>query len=293
MPRFLSPKELAEAIGVSESSLKRWADEGLLQVSRTAGGHRRIALREAIRYIRHTGLPIVKPLVLGLADLSAVPPSAAGNMGSDQALVQALKDGQTEITRGIVLALYLAGRSVAELCDGPLAGALHEVGDLWRHDPEGIFVEHRAVDLCTQALQQLRGLFPPPDQNPPVTVGGALEGDPYSLPTLMVATVLGAAGWQAINLGANLPVAAWLAAIKRHRPSLVWMSCSVEEAAREHDREFRRAAALLVGQGIKVIVGGRAWKSRRWEADTGLTATGSMVEVAAFAEGLRAALTAK
>jgi MerR family transcriptional regulator, light-induced transcriptional regulator len=292
MPHFLSPKELAEAIGVSESSLKRWADEGLLKVSRTAGGHRRIALREAIRYIRHAGLPVIKPQVLGLADLSAVPPSAAGNKGLDQALVQALKDGQAEITRGIVLALYLAGRSVAELCDGPLAGAMHEVGDLWRHGPEGIFVEHRAVDLCTQALQQLRSLFPPPDKNAPVTLGGALEGDPYSVPTLMVATVLGAGGWQAINLGANLPVAAWLAAVKRHRPSLVWMSCSVDEAAREGEREFRRAAAYLTGETVRVIVGGRGWKSQRWE-DVGLTAVGSMVEAAAYAEGLRAAQTAR
>ena len=52
MKSVLSPKELAAAIGVSESTLKRWADDGLIVFSRTAGGHRRIRLAEAIRFIR-------------------------------------------------------------------------------------------------------------------------------------------------------------------------------------------------------------------------------------------------
>ena len=39
---MLSPRELAEAVGVSESSLKRWADRGRVHVHRTEGGHRRI-----------------------------------------------------------------------------------------------------------------------------------------------------------------------------------------------------------------------------------------------------------
>jgi MerR family transcriptional regulator, light-induced transcriptional regulator len=51
----LSPKALAAAIGVSESSLKRWADEGRLAAERTAGGHRRIAVAEAVRFVRRRG----------------------------------------------------------------------------------------------------------------------------------------------------------------------------------------------------------------------------------------------
>ena len=59
MRHVLSPKELAQAIGVSESSLKRWADEGLLRATRTAGGHRRIPLAEAIRFLRDTQATLV------------------------------------------------------------------------------------------------------------------------------------------------------------------------------------------------------------------------------------------
>ena len=42
MKPLLSPKELADAIGVSESSIKRWVDNGEIQATKTSGGHRRI-----------------------------------------------------------------------------------------------------------------------------------------------------------------------------------------------------------------------------------------------------------
>ncbi len=288
----LSPKELAQAIGVSESSVKRWVDEGLLDAGRTVGGHRRIALREAVRYVRHAGLPVIQPQVLGLADLGAVP-AGASEPAMEAALVDALKLGNAQRARGIVLALFLAGKNVADLCDGPLVAALQAVGDLWRHGPEGVFIEHRAVEIAAAALHQLRNLLPASSGEAPVAIGGALEDDPYALPTLMVATVLEAAGWNAANLGPNLPTAALLAAVKVHQPALVWISCSVEAVAKKREAELRKTGVLLAQRGIKLIVGGRAWKSRSWDIHSGITAAGSMAEVAAFAQGLVAARTAK
>src|SRR4051794_1585032 len=121
MKHALSPKDLASALGVSESSLKRWADEGLIQVSRTSGGHRRISIAEAIRYIRQSGLPVVDPQALGLADLSELDAAQLSRAHpSDQALVDAILAGQAQRARGLVLSMYICGRGVAEICDGPL-----------------------------------------------------------------------------------------------------------------------------------------------------------------------------
>src|SRR5690242_3719305 len=62
--RHLSPRDLADALGVSESSLKRWVDAGKLAAFRTEGGHRRIAVSEALRFIRETGAPVARPELL-------------------------------------------------------------------------------------------------------------------------------------------------------------------------------------------------------------------------------------
>src|SRR5215211_2356769 len=64
--KLLTPKDLADAIGASESSLRRWVDSGRVKMSRTAGGHRRIPLAEAIRFIRETHATVVRPDLLGL-----------------------------------------------------------------------------------------------------------------------------------------------------------------------------------------------------------------------------------
>ena len=285
--RFLSPKELALAIGASESSLKRWADEGQLQVARTAGGHRRIALTEAVRYIRRHGLPVLHPQILGLPDLAAVSGRDSLQAHADQTLVAALKGGRADEVRGLLLAMYLAGRDVAELCDGPLTQAMHEVGDLWKHGPEGIHVEHRATHVCAQALHQLHSLFPPPDTDAPLALGGAPEGDLYLLPSLMAATVLAAGGWREMNLGPNLPMLALAAAIRVHQPTLVWLSCSVEDAAHDTARQVRQLAAHLAQQHIPLLAGGRGWSPATFGGAPGVTFVRSMAEVAAFAQGLR------
>ncbi|MDX1683088.1 MAG: excisionase family DNA-binding protein, partial [Phycisphaeraceae bacterium] len=66
----LSPKEMALTIGVSESSVKRWVDEGQIEATRTSGGHRRISVPEAVRFVREEDYPLLRPDLLGLADLS-------------------------------------------------------------------------------------------------------------------------------------------------------------------------------------------------------------------------------
>src|SRR5271165_4212340 len=68
---LLTPKELADAIGASESSVRRWVDAGDIRMSRTAGGHRRILLPDAIQFIRKMGAAIVRPELLGLTDLNS------------------------------------------------------------------------------------------------------------------------------------------------------------------------------------------------------------------------------
>ena len=87
---LLTPKDLADAIGASESALRRWVDGGRIRMLRTAGGHRRIPLQEAIRFVRQTGATIVRPELLGLNQL-AVEIEASAGPPRDDALFNALR----------------------------------------------------------------------------------------------------------------------------------------------------------------------------------------------------------
>ncbi|HVV81456.1 MAG TPA: helix-turn-helix domain-containing protein [Kofleriaceae bacterium] len=220
--RLLSPRELAEALGVSESSLKRWVDAGKISAMRTDGGHRRISVAEAVRYVRATGAPIAHPELLGLPEVAAAMEREA--YGEDRLQVH-LQAGDAVAARGWLMNRYLRGVSLAELCDGPVREAMHALGTLWHGGATGIFVEHRATDVCLQALAHLRASFEPP-AGAPVALGGTPENDPYLVPTTMAALVTAAAGLRAVNLGADTPVSALAAAVDHHRPVLVWVSAS-------------------------------------------------------------------
>ncbi|MEM1356523.1 MAG: hypothetical protein AAGH88_16760 [Planctomycetota bacterium] len=296
MKQSLSPKELAQVIGVSESSLKRWADGGRVRVTRTMGGHRRITLQEAVRFAREARLPIVRPELLGIhqagklsVQARSVAPEKAGDM-----LEKMLVEGQGEEARGLILDLYLKGKSVAWLCDGPIRQAMAKIGEIWSHDSKGIYIEHRAIDVCVHALTQIRLLVAEPEledalpgEQParPYAVGGAPPNDPYILGSLMSACICAEAGYVDVNLGANLPLNALVEAVEEYQPKLVWLSCSFVDAV-PTPKALDQLAEQLAPHGAKLIVGGQG-QPRGEGGSENLRICESMAELSAFANGLK------
>ena len=277
--RLLSPRELAEALGVSESSLKRWVDAGKITATRTEGGHRKISLPEAVRFIRETGAPVAHPELLDMPEVAVAQQRAAS--GNDR-LLHYLLEGDMVGARGWLLARYLAGSTIASLCDGPVRDAMHALGELWQHDEGGIFIEHRGTDVCIQALAHLRSSFDPP-ANAPLAIGATPEDDPYIIPTFMAATVVAASGMRAVNLGPDTPLVALQAAYAHHHPRLVWISASAPMLP-DQARALAGWLASLPSSTVSVI-GGRACDSLLAFTPT-LRHAGTMSDLASIASDL-------
>lgn len=243
--RLLSTRELSDALGVSESSLKRWVDAGRIAASRTEGGHRRIELSEALRFIRDARAPVVRPDLLGL-------PAATG---PHDRLIDHLLAGDVAGARAWLAARYLEGDTVAGLADGPIRDAMHALGELWRHDDAGVFLEHRATDACLQAIAQLRAMLPAPRPRAPCAVGGTPAGDPYLVASQLSAMVAAEGGMRAVNLGPDVPTPALARAVAELRPKLVWISVSVPIAPARAGALARALEAMP--RPITVVVGGR------------------------------------
>ncbi len=291
MKTVLSPKELGTAIGVSESSLKRWADSGRLHVARTAGGHRRIHLEEAVRFIRDSGFAVQRPDLLGLDDIGRIDRSMAVEDPAEQFYL-ALVEGRAEQARGIALNLYLEGMALEQVVDDVIAPAMARLGELWEHSPEGIFYEHRASDICNQTLNRIRSLVAANDEGA-VAVGGAPEDDPYVLPSLMAATVLACEGWSEINLGAFTPLAVLARAAAECEAQLVWLALSVNRSTEAAEASVNELLTELAraGSEASVVVGGPCALQRAQPAVAGVYCATSMSELAAFARGLRESAT--
>lgn len=285
MKPTLSPKEVAEAIGVSESSLKRWADAGRLRVSRTAGGHRRIAIAEAIRFIRATHAPIVRPEILGLSDVARIATEPPTDESDARRLQRYLEEGRAPEARGLILSMYVSGMSVAAISDGPIRHAMEEIGRRWLSDGDGVFIEHRATEICIEAVRQLQALLPPIEDGP-LAVGGAPEGDTGVLSSLLAATVVTTEGFRAVNLGAQTPLATLRSAAAHHQARLVWLSithpCDLDALA----SGLTDLATRLADIGAKLLVGGRQASGLLKLLGEEVCLGESMAELAAFARGL-------
>ena len=291
MKAVVTPRELAKAIGVSESSVKRWVDHGDIEAMRTAGGHRRISIEEAGRYLRERSIPLVRPDVLGLSDLAIY---AKGETGADDTagrLFDYLRLGAEPEARGLILSQYLEGQSVAEIMDGPLRAAMARMGELWAHEPSGIFREHRATQIMMQALARLRFLLKVP-ADAPAAVGGAPAGDRYLLPSMAVTAVLEGEAIRAVNLGADTPAESLALAAEDLNARLVWLSVSYVVAPDRLRDDILGLLPALAGRGTPLVVGGTQAKKLGLPKSDLLYVGGSMAELEALVKGMKLAPTA-
>jgi excisionase family DNA binding protein len=282
---MVSPKQLAVAIGVSESSLKRWADDGQLAFVRTAGGHRRIPLAEAVRFVRHMGLKVKAPGELGLAQAEAPVVNTTDHQAVAEQFFTALEAGDASTARGLIQSLFLGGWTVAAITDGPIRAALARIGILWQHAEWGIVVEHRSTDLCLQTLQHLRSMLPPRRENAPTALGGAGEHDPYMIPSLAAAVALAEVGFNEVNLGPLTPPRILANAIAHYRPQVVWYSLSHVPDVRKLEPGLAQISAACAQVSAGLIIGGASAAGLTPAQAPGATIARSMSELVAFARG--------
>lgn len=283
---LLTPKEFALAIGTSESSIRRWVDSGAVKLSRTVGGHRRIPVTEAIRFIRDRKVAVVRPEILGWPDVvpKTSPAAPSTPRRDEEQLQEAMERGIGRQVHSLVLGWYLAGRSLAELCDGPVRSAMHAMGDLWRHGEEGILVEHRATEWCAQAIAEVRSMMPSLPQEAPVAIGGTPEEEGHGLGSAMAAAVLRECGYHDTNFGAYTPIRLLADMAREQRARLVWLSVTMPPDARAK-KETADLGRHLETSGATLVMGGQNAEDCAPRGLSNVQVLRTMAELAAFARG--------
>lgn len=252
---LVSPKQVARAIGVSESSLKRWCDQGLIKTVRTPGGHRKMTITEVLKYIREKNLDLVSPELLGL------PPASKDAVTSlalaVPRLVDALLVGHELVARQIVFDLYLAGHSRSVIFDEVIAAAFREIGERWACQTADVYQERRGCEIMQRILFDLRRV----QQVPEIlwlATGSSMEGDPYSLPTTMAEQVLRDTGFYATSMGSAIPIASLVKAVEDIKPKLFWLSVSHIPKGFDFVEKFATLSQSSAAVGTALVVGGRA-----------------------------------
>ncbi len=254
--QYISTAQAAEALGVSVSTVKRWVDEGVLPAHRTAGGHRKLLRAEVLALARQSDLPRQD---LARLILPSEKPQPKDLESLPEVLSAALLRGDAADVRALIHQAYRSGAPVELLADRVIAPVMAAVGHAWERGRIDVWHEHRATQLCAAAIHELLPeLEARAERGRPVAVGGAPEGDPYQLPSLLAQLVLLDAGWEPVNLGPNTPFGSFVLALEELRPRLVWVSASWLRDAASFTAEYQKFYRVAERAGVAVAVGGQA-----------------------------------
>ena len=253
---YVSTPQVAEALGVGVSTVKRWVDDGKIPARKTVGGHRKLRWLDVVRFAHEGNRP--------QHNLNRVLPVTGSGTEKEcrsfiSTLVQALKNSDIGLVRTIVHGAYQHGCSLAEIGDDLIAPAMHQIGHDWSSGKIDIFQEHRATQCMVAVLYELQAcLVPCENKGRLLALGGAPEHDHSLLPSLLCKLVLVDIGWEAVNLGPHTPIEVFAAAMEKIKPALLWISVS-HLVEREHFiAAYQSLYANAEKHGIAVALGGMA-----------------------------------
>lgn len=159
---------------------------------------------------------------------------------------------------GVVEAALAAGTDVRDLYLEVVAPAMTSIGERWAMGEIDIAVEHRASGIVMRLLGRLGPRFTRRGRTRGAVVLGAPVGEHHSLPVALVADLVGAAGFEVSDLGANVPADSFRRLVV-DMPRLVAVGVSVTNAE-SLDEAARTVAVLRTGTGATtpILVGGYA-----------------------------------
>ena len=242
MQALLSTREAARLAGVGTTSVKRWADEGVLECLKTAGGHRRFERSMLEAFLRtHGSKPEDTPREHWLELLVS---------GGSYELRSALFDA-----RGRLGAWH-------RVCD-ELGPAITELGARWECGDVSVLDEHVASERIARALAHVTDALPVGEHGP-VCLLACAEGDDHTLGLSLAELALREAGWATLWAGRRTPIADLVAAVERGGVGMVALSAStVSSEHRAIASQARRMEAACREQRVPLVLGGRgAWPER-------------------------------
>lgn len=159
-----------------------------------------------MRFVRDQHGQVVRPEKLGLAAGVLGTRAAPWQIACEQ-LFGSLTGGRESEAQRLVNSLFLTGNTIATIGDDVVKPAMERIGALWLEGPVGIFVEHRATEICLRAFDEVQRVLRNNAHDPKLNaVVAAPERDPYLLSSALATLTLLENGWNATNLGAFTPL---------------------------------------------------------------------------------------
>jgi excisionase family DNA binding protein len=257
---ILSTADVARLFNVTETTVKRWADDGELKCQKTPGGHRKFEIRSVIEFADKNHFDPVGTLELSGEDRLSEPIRIAILSRDYPTLVdafvaKALSPDRNDLYEYLT---YLYEHKIAlwEIYDLVVRAGMREIGARWVRGEVDISHEHRASAETMDALSKLQTHVYRKAASGKKALLACLDGELHEIGLHAVANIFDAEGWHAINLGARTPYPSIVKTAKDLQPDVVCISITQPQNITDLGRKLAELETAVRSYGGRLVVGG-------------------------------------
>jgi excisionase family DNA binding protein len=266
---ILSTADVARLFNVTETTVKRWADEGELKCQKTPGGHRKFEVRQVIEFAEENHFEPVATLELPDSDALAGSIRIAILTRDYPKLVEAfvhkaLSPDTKDLFQFLV---YLYEHKIAlwEIYDLILRPGMQQIGAKWERGEIEISREHHASAETIEAITKLQTQIYTKPSTGRSALFACLDSEMHEIGLRTAANLFEAEGWHTYNLGARTPFPSLLATIREVKPHVVCLSLTQQENVPDLPAKIHALSTLVRSLDARLAIGGACIDTVRFD----------------------------
>ncbi len=256
----LSTVDVARLFNVTETTVKRWADEGTLKCQKTPGGHRKFPVRNVIDFAEKnnfepTGI-LTMPDYDGLGSAIQVAILRRDFPSLVRAFIEKALSPDRSDLHTFFSFLYEHRIQLWEIYDLVLRPGMAEIGERWVRGEIGVSQEHRASYETLDALARLQAEILIKPQTQESVLFACLGDELHEIGLRCASYLFEAEGWTTHYIGARTPSPAIVTALGELKPSVVALSITNASDPGQLRQDITGIAHAARSRNIRLILGG-------------------------------------
>lgn len=257
---ILSTVDVARLFNVTETTVKRWADDGTLRCHKTPGGHRKFPMRNVVEFAERSQLEPLGVLAMPKSDEHCASVEMAILNRDFPALVKAFVEKALSPDRNdlYIFFSYLYEHRIAlwEIQDNVVRPGMAEIGMRWARGELTVSQEHRASYETLDALARLQSeIFIKPANGKSVVLA-CPGGEQHEIGLRSASYIFEAEGWTVHYIGASTPVSDVVKSLHDLKPTLLALSMTYTTDPARLMNDVTHLSEEAAAMGIGVVLGG-------------------------------------
>jgi excisionase family DNA binding protein len=259
--KYLNSKEVASAMGVNVSTIKRWTDSGKLDCYQTVGGHRKFLLSHLKGFLKqkinqNLRVNIIQYLNKGEKELvqriDRIDYKYLRNYLFQLGLQQSV-----DSIHDVINSLLIKGEPHYRIYDELILNVLNRIGDLWSNNKLSIEDEHTMTETIRNVMYRIHSEISKNNVKiPKKVVCMTLTNDEHEIPLVMVQSILDEINIPSTNLGRNVPVPSIESKIQAVNPTHLIISSNYVLDTDTFNSAISRLIKFCHKKDIEVLIGG-------------------------------------